>query len=163
MARCFTHYWKNETWDDHEDSGWFRRHHLEHAAGNLFESRGVGVGDLVYIVTVKQGRLFLGGRMRVEKITAQTECDEYFGESLWPASTHLIASKAASTPMRFDCVVPGELVRRLRFVSHEGPKPPCFDASGQLDRQTLRGVRELTRESAALLDSVLEWETQLPI
>jgi len=161
MARCFTHYWKNRTWEDHDKSGWFQRHNLEHIAGNLFFELGVGVGDFVYAVTVQKGFLYLGGRMKVEKVATQAESDEFFGEQLWPASTHLIASKMASTPMRFDRVVPETLVERLNFISREGmvQMPLLFVAPGRLDKQALRGVRELTPESAGLLDSVLAGES----
>src|ERR1017187_195957 len=48
------------------------------------------------------------------------------------------------------------LTTRLRFISPESqPKPPCFRSKGKLDGQTTRGVRELARESAELLDRII--------
>jgi len=57
--------------------------------------------------------------------------------------------------MKFRRRVPTELVQKLRFETKDGPKPLTFKSSGVLDKQTLRGVRTLTRSSVGLLDSIL--------
>jgi len=46
-----------------------------------------------------------------------------------------------------------ETIRALRF---EGDKALVFSEPGKLDTQTLRGLRELTDESAEMLQSILE-------
>lgn len=62
--KYFTHYWQNDTWEYNRDvnsAGTL----LTHISGNSFKNRGVQVGDAVYVVTVKQGKLFLCGKMIV--------------------------------------------------------------------------------------------------
>ncbi len=65
----------------------------------------------------------------------------------------MIASE--STLMRFDHAVPLGVTERLAFVSGNTPKQLKFSSPGHLDRQTLRGVRELDSGSAAELDKLL--------
>ena len=69
MIDAFTHYWTNETVAAHQASG-FEGIPLVHTAGNLFEPRGVKAGDKVFVVTVRQGDLFLIGRMVVDRVVA---------------------------------------------------------------------------------------------
>lgn len=151
MPRCFTHYWKNETCRDHEpDSG----EPLDYIAGNRFRERGVNEGDVVYVVTVKRGRLFLIGRLSVANICGRAEAGRALQtDDLWPAKDYIVA--ASATPMRFDLEVPSEVTKKLLFVASPHSKPPHFTEPGQLDRQTLRGVRELEPASARVLDELL--------
>src|SRR5437899_9179219 len=67
-TRYFTHYWANDTWaeNSHAEGEPFR-----HAASNLFRSRGVASGDFVYVVTVQEGKLFLAGRIEVDRVLGQ--------------------------------------------------------------------------------------------
>ncbi len=44
----------------------------------------------------------------------------------------------------------------------KGPKPPATDENGKFDRQTMRGLRELTPASAALLDKYVAWPRKPP-
>ncbi len=153
-TRYFTHYWANDTWR------WQREQEgepLRHTAGNLFRSRGVGSGDFVYVVTVLEGRLFLAGRIEVQSIVGQQEASTALAEDrLWEASEHIIARPGTDNPQRYRRQVPAEVVKQLRFIEHTGPAvAPIVDSQGLLDRQTLRGVRELTPASAALLDRLI--------
>jgi hypothetical protein len=151
MPRYFTHYWKNSTWFYNQECETGQL--LDHTAGDLFTKRGVGAGDIVYVVTVLSGKLYLGGKMAVLKICKEQEAAQYLGwkvDELWEAGDHLIAESA--TPMRFDLAVPHQTTVRLRF---NGSKALKFSAPGWLDSQTLRGVREIEEASALLLDELL--------
>jgi hypothetical protein len=154
MSQYFTHYWQNSTWRDTQARGEGER--LVHIAGNLFNKRGVEVGDIVYIVTVFSGNLFLCGKLKVGKLcdvhqaAKDLECKP---QDLWEASEHIVASEA--TPMRFDRSVPSAITANLRFVQPKGSTALKFVAPGYLDQQTMRGVRQLEPSSAAELDSVL--------
>ncbi len=156
MPRYFTHYWRNETWE-RERELWETNpegYPLNHAADNKFAERGVGAGDYVYPVTLARGELYLLGRMKVEKVCGFEEAAEELGtEDLWDANDHVVSTEY--TPKRFDLVVPPEVAGRLRFVSGDETKNLAFDSLGHLDRQTLRGVRELDAASAAELDRLL--------
>ena len=152
VPRYFTHYWTNRTWERNR----LANTSLEHTAGNLFRQADVRVGDYVYIVTVIQGRLFVLGKLRVGKVGNQDEAAIELGEEpsqLWNASDHIVAS--ASTPSNYDRYLSLREARRLRFMTAAGPRPLAFKSRAQIDQQTLRGVRQLNRESALILDHVV--------
>jgi hypothetical protein len=152
-TRYFTHYWANETWEENSRQ---EGKQLIHTAGNLFRSRGVTIGDFVYVVTVLAGRLFLLGRIEVGAMLDQGEAEAKLGERLWAADEHIIARSRTESPQRFGREVPMNVTESLRFMGGEGPAMKlAFDADGLLDRQTMRGVRELTNPSAAALDPLL--------
>ena len=102
-----------------------------------------------------EGELFLIGKMQVGEIVfSDEEAKARIGIEPWSAPQHLIAKLC--TPMRFDRPVPLNITRSLRFISSKGLKSPKFVSSTKLDRQTLRGVRELNPPSAVELDKLLE-------
>src|SRR5206468_1037169 len=114
-TRYFTHYWANDTWaeNSHTQDKPFR-----HAASNLFRSRGVASGDFVYVVTVLEGRLFLAGRIEVDRVLGQDEAEAIIGEGpLWPADDHVVSKPGTEKPVQFDREVPLDVVKRLRFIS----------------------------------------------
>ncbi len=156
MPRYYTHYWSNPTCKDFYENQNLEEKLLDHDAGKIFTRSGVKPNDLVYIVTIKKGELFLIAKLQVEKMVFGNKqatailCDD----NLWDAPAHLIAK--AGTPMRFNKTVPLRITKGLRFISAKGPKPLKFVSSTKLDRQTLRGVRELNASSAAQLDTLLE-------
>lgn len=153
MPRYFTHYWKNSTWENSRRMS-APEEMLGHVADNQFVERGVEPGDFIYAVTVMDGELYLLARLELGKICDFDEAASILGtEDLWEASDHVIAS--ASTPQHFDLAVPLGMSERLEFVSGNTTKLLKFVSPGQLDRQTLRGVRELTSGSAAELDWLL--------
>ncbi len=142
--RYFTHYWKNDTWENQ------RHGMLGHTAGNQFRPAGVQPGDRIFIITVVKGKLRLGGALDVERVVGQQEAEEIFGEDVWEASDHVLAKK--STPFTPELVVPEDVVRRIRFSKGQAAK---FSSRGGLDQQTMRGVRELSAASAELLNARL--------
>lgn len=155
MFRYFTHYWSNDTWrifSEYNAPGDL----LDHAASNLFRKRGVAPGDSVYVVTVLQGALYLLGKMRIAMVCDVDEAAaalETTPESLWDADDHVVAD--AATPLAFDREMPQRITASLLFLSGDDEKPVKFDRRGAVDQQTMRGVRELTPASAALLDTLL--------
>ncbi|MDP9475371.1 MAG: HNH endonuclease [Actinomycetota bacterium] len=156
MPRYFTHYWRNGTWE-REWELWKTSpddYPLNHAADNRFAERGVGPGDYVYPVTVVEGELYLLGRMRVDKVCSEEEAAKKLGtRDLWEAGDHVVSTEY--TPKRFDLGVPPEVAARLRFVTDGTEQGLKFASPGHLDRQTLRGVRELDPASAEELDQLL--------
>ena len=152
MPRYFTHYWRNDTWESRRERA--DGSELSHTAGNLFRRRGVRPGDFIYVVTVLKGRLFLGSKMEVDKILSQREAKAELGNDIWQASEHIIGK--TGTHWWSDREVPLAVARRLRFKTSDGAIPPLFVPGGGLYKQTLRGVRELTKASAAELDRLLK-------
>jgi Domain of unknown function (DUF3427) len=74
-------------------------------------------------------------------------------QDLWKASEYVIA--AEPTPLHFELEVPPKSTEALTFCSGNGTEQLKFASLGHLDRQTLRGVRELDPGSAAELDKLL--------
>lgn len=100
---------------------------------------GIQAGDQIYIISVQSGRLQLICRLTVGTVDVQ--------------GGQIQASQ--STPVAITRVLDIETVARLRFNNRKEPVPARMNEEGLLDPQTLRGVRELTPESAALLDRLL--------
>ncbi len=151
--RYFTHYWTNKTWKWNASSS---NELLNHTAGNLFNDRKVTIGDVVYVVTVIKGKLYVCGRLKVGIVCDLSEAARILNwgtDELWQAEEHLIAAEA--TPMNFNREIPLELTQSLKFKTGEGLKPLAFTSQEHLDKQTLRGVRELDEESALELDRLL--------
>jgi len=148
MPRYFTQYWKNSTWriEPEED--------VDHTADNRFRKRGVSDGDYVYIITNLDGQMVLGSRLKVAQIVGQAEAERLLGIDLYKADDHIMA-EPPFLPLKKDRVVPADIAEELRFISKKADTL-VFSTLGKLDNQTLRGVRELTAESAELLDSQLE-------
>lgn len=152
MRRFFTHYWLNKTWERNRKEA-SDGELLHHTAGNLFQERGVGIGDVVYVVSVIKGSLYICGKLVVGRICKSDEAAAILDYEPWDAEEHIIAPMA--TRMSFNLKVPLKLTRQLRFISRKGIKPPKFKALNYLDEQTLRNVRELDHASAVQLDALL--------
>src|SRR5438045_1300568 len=140
MPRFFTHYWRNRTWE------WNRKHAaagelLDHTAGNIFQEHGIRPDDIVYVVSVIKGSLYVCGKLVVGKISDFDEAADILNYEPWLADEHIFA--AAATPMNFNLKVPLRVTRQLRFISGKGSKPLKLKAPNYLDKQTLRDVREL--------------------
>ena len=142
--RYFTQYWKNTTWHLEDDPS-----PLRFAASNQFAQRGVSPGDRVFVITNDGGRLLLGAALDVAAVLSPAAAKREFGSDVWPAS-HYIKARSSAKFMR-ELVVPTKTVRALRFV---GGGQVVFQGS-KIHQQTLRGVRELTPESAERLDRLL--------
>ena len=157
MVCYFTHYWKNDTWRHMtEIKNQVQNYKLARAGSNLFRKRGVTPGDYVYIVTVFDGELFLGGSIHVENILDQDQVERYhdWGYKIWVSDDHIVS--LIDFAMEFNPVrkVPFQIVNKLRFVSNTGIKPLKL-IDGKIDGQTLRGVRRLSKGSAILLDEIV--------
>jgi hypothetical protein len=76
----------------------------------------------------------------------------------------VIAKEGSGTPLYLRRFLAPEVTKQLRFMSDESAdgKAPRFVNDHQLDRQTTRGVRELTVESAALLSEIIQVTENVP-
>ncbi|MHB1158271.1 MAG: HNH endonuclease [Phycisphaerales bacterium] len=78
-------------------------------------------------------------------------------KNLWPADEWPLAIKGSSTTSSLDDdrLIPIPIAKRLRFKTQKGETRLKFK-DGRLDSQTLRRIRELTPESATLLEKILQ-------
>lgn len=158
MTKYFTHYWKNSTWKDNKNSQ-FADYAVKHISGNDLRKRGIEIGDTVFVITVKEGKLFLSGKLIVGKFCNRQEAAlemKCKPSDLWDAAEHIIASKfTPTTEEHWDLQVPTNITEQLEFVSGDEIKGLKFKSKNYLDQQTLRSVRRLTPESAQKLDDIL--------
>ncbi len=158
MTKYFTHYWKNSTWEDNRNSQ-FADYAVKHISGNDLSKRGIEIGDVVFIITVKEGKLFLSGKLTVGKFCTRKEAAKEMNcepTDLWDAKEHIIASNFTPTTKKYwDLQVPTDVTEQLEFISGNEIKTLKFKSKNYLDQQTLRSVRRLTPESAQKLDEVL--------
>jgi hypothetical protein len=73
------------------------REALEHSASNEFRARGVTPGDLVYVVTVRNGQLYVGASLVVGQLLGQRAAERALRGGLW---THWQARRARANRSR---------------------------------------------------------------
>lgn len=159
--RYWAVHWQNKFWrPDINNEGEL----ISCSAGNTFRKRGVSSGDVVFVVSLVEGQLMLGGRMVVGQIL--TNRDEAIklidNENLYEADEYLVSVEKSGTPLRLRRQLEPSVTKRLRFQLKAGPKAPFFVSETKLDNQATRGTRELTEESALLLDAIIDYTDRLP-
>ncbi len=160
MARFWTCHWRYASWRDDINSEYGP---VCSSGSNSFRKRGVGVGDTIYAISLSAGLLYLGGRMTVKRIVSREEAVRLWdSDSLYDAEEWVVDPERAGTPLHLHRLLAPELTKQLRFVSKGGAKEACFISETELDNQATRGVRELTPESAVLLDRVIKVTDRLP-
>lgn len=142
----FTHFWANSTWANqrvlNEETG---EKQLCHSASNGYRFSGVMPGDYVYIITVIDKKIRLGTRLFVDQLVNQRQAEEYFqDENLWEARDHIIMSSPQTIEFDTQRIVPYRISKQLQTISGKPFLPSNF-----------RGVQQITKQSAILLDSVL--------
>ncbi|MFB1486960.1 MULTISPECIES: hypothetical protein [unclassified Thiocapsa] len=145
MKNYFTYLWTNARWKQKCESSNERSRLLSYAASENFRKRGVEPGSTVFIVTVLGGELYLGGSILVSKMMTHAEAKNFLDlpeQDLWRAEDYIVAEKGKEMIMRCDNKIPAAIAHELRFWTSAGSvKPKVVD--GELERQTLRGIRQL--------------------
>ncbi|MET0115982.1 MAG: uracil-DNA glycosylase family protein [Sedimenticola sp.] len=160
MIRNWTYLWKNDMWERKTQDIQFGNRALRYAAGDQFHKRGVKSGDNVFIVTVKKGVAYLGGVIQVKSITDREAAANTLGVSsaeLWGASEFILPDSGNEDIFRPNLALPDSLIENLQLMhGKEGMRPPKRDAQGRIDRQTLRGIRELAPGEEIKLQGLLK-------
>lgn len=160
MAHCWTCHWKFRYWRPDINQEYLP---IDASGSNNFRKRGVSVGDIVYVVSLSEGHLYLGGRMLVKRIVSRPKAVRLLNtDNLYDAEEWVVDPEQRGTLLHLHRRLSPALTRRLRFESKAGVRPLCFVSNSELDNQATRGVRELTTESAALLDQIIEATDRLP-
>ncbi len=89
--RSYTHYWRNQTGDEQAVEP------LRQVVGGDLRQRGLAPGDLVYPVTVREGKLYVAGRLTIDRVV-DLRRTRYIGL----AKTHLqhVVTAAATNVLR---------------------------------------------------------------
>lgn len=157
MPRSFTCHWKFDQWRCNEEGS-----PIDSAGHSSFRARGVqdNKGHRVYIVSISDRHLYLGGRMVVDRVVSREEAVRVTdNDNLWDAPEWVIGDPENGTPLNTYRRLAPEVARRLKFVRPRGGEVGLFfidPEQTKLDGQTTRIVRELTPASAALLDQIIE-------
>lgn len=148
----WTHYWQRSTFLEEQARPLGL---LEHAGSNLFRQRGVQADDTVFVISCFGGTFYVIGKIVVEHVVDRRAAAQALSYDPWDAADHLLAKPGTASPPRFDRVVSMDKVRDLEFLSGGTVVYPKFLPSGLPDRQTFRGVREVSASTAKLLDQTL--------
>jgi hypothetical protein len=140
-------------WRDNEAQG-MAGEPLRHAASNNFDRMKTRVGDVVYVVVNRDGRMMLVGRLTVDHVVDQHEAEFRLGMPVYERRAHVL-SDAPDTIVRFDREVPEDVARALR--STRGASVSfASDDEYRLSPTALQPMIRLTTESARALDQLLE-------
>jgi hypothetical protein len=146
--RFWTSYWKEENLLRDEE-------HVPLRASGGRLGKGASSGDALYVVSLHVRQLVLVGRLTLDRIVSHKEAmlilkhDDLPGAADWA-----IAKDGSGTLVQHRRQLAPQITRQLQF---KGTNPRLkFVSQDCLDTQTLRSPRELTWESAALLDEIIE-------
>lgn len=131
-----------------------------------FRHAGVQPGDRVYPVRVHRTRLHVLGMLEVARIVPYENVgsvlpDEDYVKLLdWrPLKTGCVSEVLVGppgAPLRFDTVIPGELLERLTFTSRRGERLLKYVEDGRLIRSvSLQGIYRLAADSAEEIDQLV--------
>jgi hypothetical protein len=145
-VNAYLAYWKPEQVDWENPA----IHKLDHAASQQFHK--VCPGDLVYLLTSKEGVMYLLGRILVGRVTDQQEAARLLGREpgeLWEADYHIVAQPDSAMPLN-----PVECEKALRevFVISDGDPERIKEP---ITGQRFQSMREITADSADLLDDLI--------
>lgn len=140
--RHFLQYWKSNEADmvvgkpiDHAGSAQFSR---------------VKPNDVVWVVTLREGRLILLGRIHVSEIVSRQQAQKRFAE-VYGAPLHIVAKNGTVKILEEHDIQ--DIAADLRFsTGHDRLK---FESPTKTDGKQLQSLRELRPESAKLLADVL--------
>lgn len=143
MSRQLLSYWKPDT----ADANLQRGGPLDHAASNQYGS--VGIGDTVWIVTVRGGELYLLGRILVGQVTDTAGAARVLQTSdLWDANHHILSERGTS--LTIQQIPIAHIAADLRFESRNGNDRLAI-SKGMVNPQQLQRTRVLTAATATLL------------
>jgi len=164
MSRYFTCHWQNRLWAP--NINWNNRP-IRSAGSTQFGPRGVlgGRGHAVYIISLNDGQLYLGGRMSVSRIVSRDEAVRVRGtDDLYDVDEWVIdETPEGGSRLHLTRRLAPELTHRLCWIMASGDEQGlCFVSQTHLSPQATRGVHELTEGSAHLLDEIISLTDRMP-
>lgn len=148
MSKDYISYWKPQTADRELATGG----KLRHAASNQYGR--VEPGDRVWLVTVRDGDMYLLGSILADKVTTRAAAARKLGTNdLWKARYHILSRKGSGRQIQH--VPIHDLAFRLTFGVSD--KPGWLDSYfGLVNPQQLQAMRILTPRSVRLLNRALK-------
>ena len=126
-----------------------------HTGGDDYIKKAVQSGDILFTIIIKKGIIYLIGKLFVGKILSYEQAKEILLDKYEPInkSDHIFAKPETITNFRKDLIIPLEILQKIRFKSRKMVLPLILK-NGKVDGQAI-GLREITNDSADLLDSLL--------
>lgn len=157
----YTLLWTNETWDKYANlkraSGACP---IEYVAGdNKKPLSTVSPGDEIFIVTVKQGSLYVGGRLIVASypLNRRDAVSQLGRNDLIDKELFFIADDDLIDEFRPACLVELNIAKNLELIRVDGTIcRPSLDKKGSIDRQAFRTPFKLPVKSAETLRLILD-------
>ncbi len=153
----YTFLWNNDTWDQRAKSD---DDAVDYIAGENKRPFSTFVkGDEVFVITVKKGNLYIGGRLVVgDGPVLKVEAEKLLGRTnIINKDLYFIAEKQAIDKFRAAKLVDLEVAKNLDLITSKGErKKPNLDKSGGIDRQAFRIPFQLTKASADKLRDYLD-------
>ncbi|WP_308307741.1 hypothetical protein [Streptomyces sp. ISL-10] len=171
MPNSYTTLWTNDLCRELERSGRTGQRLTmlfggPHQSLPSFQRAGVQPGDRIYPVRAHRARLLVLGVLEVahivpyENVGSALHDDDYVKLLDWrPLKTGCVTEVLVGppgAPLRFDTVVPGNLLERLTYTSRRGERLLKHVEDGRLIRSTsLQGIYRLAADSAEELDQLV--------
>lgn len=157
----YTLLWTNETWDKYSNikraSGTCP---IEYVAGDNKKPLSTVIpGDEIFVVTVKQGSLYVGGRVVVatHPLNKADAVSQIRRSDLIDKELFFVADRNQIDEFRPSCLVELEVAKNLELIRVDGTVcRPSLDKKGSIDRQAFRSPFELSVKSAETLRAVLK-------
>jgi hypothetical protein len=147
MGKAFSIYWTPGGWSALREGAPILR-----AFGTGFVGK-IGAGDRVFITNVKGGQLRLLGGLTVGTVGYVGDLPSK--DVTWDAPEFLTAASGKSMPLKARVIASAD-VAKLRFLVNAKPVGKvAVDEDGRVNGQAMRAIRELTPESATLLQDIL--------
>jgi hypothetical protein len=125
---------------------------LDYAASKQYGNRGVMKGDVLWIITLNNGRLVLVGRLRVAEVVDTLTAERLLGrKNLYVAPYYALPSPG--TVMTTSDIDIHHFARDLRFESSKDRL--VLKPDGGVDGKQLQSMRVLDAGSVSLLSSLL--------
>ena len=162
--RYFTHHWSRDQYDadlaEMEETG--STSVIDNSAGSGFLAAGVAADDVLYVINFHDGELAVLGRFVVGGILDRAQARAELGAD-FDEPELAFAQEGKVTYEVFDAALNGpemgaddELLELVEFVAEDGTvQHPAKGPDGAASAASFGGVREITEETASLLDELL--------
>jgi len=151
MGRQFLAYWKPEGLNFLQ----YTQFKVPYLGSDQLAKRGIKAGDRIWATTLRGERLNMIAPLVVGEIVGPERARELIGASaIYQSKWYAIGAGDAQTVRQFSI---DELVDQIRFVGSNDHL--MRTGQGRVDAKQLQTIRELTEDSANLLEGV--WQRRL--
>jgi hypothetical protein len=131
---------------------------IDHVASDQFHDAGVDVGDWIYVITYRDGLLYVMTSMIVGHLVDRERAEEILGHThLWEARWHVIARPETVRRATLAAALTDTETAAIVFLGRDGKRAsPARNRHGSIDPQTFRTVRRVDPATAAMFKRLLD-------